>query len=124
VNADNLKSANKKQNKLANYRDMLLAWQRQRVTTYCGYILGFPDDTPASILADIETIKRELPLDILEFFCLTPLPGSADHQALFNQGAPLEPDLNRYDLEHVCTTHPRMTQAEWQRVYAQAWDSY
>ena len=124
VSADNLKSANKKQNKIANYRGMLLAWQRQRVTTYCGYILGFPDDTPASILRDIETIKRELPLDILEFFCLTPLPGSADHKALYQRGAPLEPDLNRYDLEHVCTTHPRMTKTEWQDIYRQAWDSY
>ncbi len=124
VSADNLKSANKKQNKIANYRGMLLAWQRQRVTTYCGYILGFPDDTPASILKDIETIKRELPLDILEFFCLTPLPGSADHLALYKQGAPLEPDLNVYDLEHVCTTHPRMTKSEWQGIYRQAWDSY
>jgi len=124
INPANLKSANKKQNKIANYRAMLLAWQRQRVTTYCGYILGFPDDTPQSILADIETIKRELPLDILEFFCLTPLPGSADHQALHAQGAPLDPDLNIYDLEHVCTTHPRMTKAQWQGVYRAAWDSY
>lgn len=124
VNADNLKAANKKQNKIANYRTMLLAWQRQRVTTYCGYILGFPGDTPESILADIETIQRELPLDILEFFCLTPLPGSVDHQQLVASGAPLDPDLNRYDLEHVCTTHPRMSAAEWQAVYAQAWDRY
>ena len=124
VNPDNLRSANKKQNKIENYRDMLLAWQRKRVTTYCGYILGFPDDTPERIRADIETIKRELPLDILEFFCLTPLPGSADHKALFEQGAPLDPDMNIYDLEHVCTTHPRMTKAQWQGIYREAWDLY
>ena len=124
VNPANLKSANKKQNKIGNYRDMLLAWQRQRVTTYCGYILGFPDDTPEGILNDIETIKRELPLDILEFFCLTPLPGSVDHKLLYEQGAPLDPDLNCYDLEHVCTTHPRMTKSEWQGIYRAAWDSY
>ncbi|WP_295386932.1 radical SAM protein [uncultured Thiodictyon sp.] len=124
VNPANLKSANKKQNKIANYRTMLLAWQYQRITTYCGYILGFPDDTPEGILADIETIKRELPLDILEFFCLTPLPGSVDHQTIHAQHGPLDPDLNIYDLEHVCTTHPRMTKAQWQGVYRAAWDSY
>lgn len=124
VNPDNLKSANKKQNKISNYRDMLLAWQRKRVTTYCGYILGFPDDTPERIRADIETIKRELPLDILEFFCLTPLPGSADHRALVEAGAPLEPDMNVYDLEHVCTTHPKMTKEQWQGIYREAWDLY
>ena len=46
--------------------------------TCAGYILGFPGDTKESILRDIEIIKRELPLDILELFILTPLPGSED----------------------------------------------
>jgi radical SAM superfamily enzyme YgiQ (UPF0313 family) len=124
IQADNLKSAKKKQNKIANYRDMLLAWQRQRVTTYCGYIIGFPEDTPERIRADIATIQRELPLDILELFCLTPLPGSADHQALHAARAELAADLNSYDLEHVCTTHPRMSEAEWQDIYREAWDLY
>lgn len=124
VNPENLKSANKKQNKIANYRDMLIAWQRKRVTTYCGYIIGFPADTPASVAADIETIKRELPLDILELFCLTPLPGSADHKALVERGVQLDPDMNIYDLEHVCTAHPKMTKAQWLGAYRDSWDSY
>ena len=124
INPDNLLAARKKQNKIGNYRDMLLAWQRKKVTTYCGYILGFPDDTPERILEDIETIKRELPLDILEFFCLTPLPGSADHKRLHALGEPLDPDMNIYDLEHVCTTHARMSKDEWLGIYRQAWDAY
>lgn len=124
VNPANLLAAKKKQNKIENYRDMLLAWQKKKVTTYCGYILGFPDDTPERILGDIETIKRELPLDILEFFCLTPLPGSADHKRLHAMGEPLDPDMNIYDLEHVCTTHPRMSKEEWQGIYRKAWDAY
>jgi hypothetical protein len=124
INPDNLVAAKKKQNKIENYREMLLAWQTKKVTTYCGYILGFPGDTPERILEDIETIKRELPLDILEFFCLTPLPGSADHKRLHAEGAPLDPDMNIYDLEHVCTTHPRMSKDEWQEVYRRAWDAY
>jgi radical SAM superfamily enzyme YgiQ (UPF0313 family) len=41
-----------------------------------GYILGFPTDTPETIARDIEIIKKELPIDIMEFLCLTPLPGS------------------------------------------------
>ena len=79
--------------------------------TWAGYILGFPTDTPESIARDIEIIKNELPIDILEFFCLTPLPGSEDHKKLYLNGVPMEPDMNKYDLEHVCTAHPRMSQA-------------
>ena len=43
---------------------------------------AFPTDTPESIVRDIKIIQRELPLDLLEFFCLTPLPGSEDHKRL------------------------------------------
>ena len=47
---------------------MLLEWKAVGIMTYAGYILGFPNDTPKSIRHDIEIIKQELPLDMLEFF--------------------------------------------------------
>ncbi|GAC1491456.1 MAG: hypothetical protein NVS2B11_16200 [Acetobacteraceae bacterium] len=124
INPANLLGAKKRQNKIAEYRKMLLAWKAQGILTLAGYILGFPGDTPDSIRHDIEVIKRELPIDILEFFCLTPLPGSEDHRGLWKQGAAMDPDLNKYDLEHVCADHPRMTRAEWQAIYLEAWSIY
>src|SRR6187399_2547268 len=79
INPDNLAAAKKKQNKITEYRKMLLAWKAQGIFIYAGYIIGFPSDTPDSIRRDIEIIQRELPLDLLEFNILTPLPGSEDH---------------------------------------------
>jgi len=124
INPDNLIGAKKRQNRITEYREMLLAWKSARVITYAGYILGFPNDTLASILHDIDVIKRELPVDLLKFFNLTPLPGSEDHLKLFRVGAPLDPDLNKYDLNHVCMPHPRMTKEEWQQAYKLAWQRY
>jgi len=124
INPDNLAGAKKKQNKITEYRDMLLAWKRAGVITYAGYILGFPNDTAASIMHDIDVIKRELPVDLLEFFYLTPLPGSEDHLKLHRAGAWLDPDLNKYDLNHICTTHPKMSCAEWDHAYKMAWQRY
>jgi len=124
INPDNLLGAKKRQNKITEYRQMLLAWKAVRVITYAGYILGFPNDTIESILHDIDVIKRELPVDLLEFFYLTPLPGSEDHLKLFRAGTPLDPDMNKYDLNHVCTAHPRMSHEEWDRVYRLAWQRY
>jgi hypothetical protein len=36
----------------------------------------------------------------------------------------MEADLNKYDLEHACTAHPRMTKTEWDAAYAGAWTRY
>jgi radical SAM superfamily enzyme YgiQ (UPF0313 family) len=121
INPDSLLGAKKRQNKITEYRRMLLAWKTRRVTTYAGYILGFPNDTPQSIRRDIEIIKRELPIDILEFFFLTPLPGSEDHKALWLKGTPVDADMNRYDLNHSCTAHPTMSREAWEEIYREAW---
>jgi radical SAM superfamily enzyme YgiQ (UPF0313 family) len=124
INPDNLGAAKKRQNKITEYRKMLLAWRGQGILTLAGYILGFPADTAETIRRDIAIIQKELPLDILEFFCLTPLPGSEDHQTLWKAGVPMDTDLNTYDLEHVCTAHPNMSPGEWQAIYHAAWSLY
>jgi radical SAM superfamily enzyme YgiQ (UPF0313 family) len=124
INPDNLKAVKKPQNKITEYRNMLLAWKAQGIFTYAGYILGMPADTPASIRRDIEIIQRELPLDMLEFFILTPLPGSEDHRTMWRNGAAMERDLNNYDLEHVVADHPIMSRAELQASYLEAWTLY
>ncbi|SCB56898.1 Radical SAM superfamily protein [Rhizobium aethiopicum] len=124
VNPDNLTAAKKNQNKITEYRKMLLAWKAQGIMTLAGYILGFPADTPDSIRRDIAIIQEELPLDVIEFFILTPLPGSEDHQVLWKKGVEMNGDLNIYDVEHVCTAHPRMSKQEWEDIYHEAWSLY
>ncbi|MEO8620222.1 MAG: radical SAM protein [bacterium] len=124
VNPDNLKAANKRHNKISEYREMLLECKRNGLMTWAGYIIGFPGDTRESVLRDIETIKRELPIDLLEFFFLTPLPGSVDHQRLVQTGVRMDEDLNKYDLNHVVTDHARMSKAEWEETYRLAWQTY
>ncbi|MEW9805583.1 radical SAM protein [Mesorhizobium sp. ZMM04-5] len=124
INPANLAAAKKRQNKITEYRKMLLAWKAQGILTIAGYILGFPADTAETIRRDIEIIKQELPIDLLEFFCLTPLPGSEDHQTLWRNGVAMDPDLNNYDVEHVCTAHARMSPQEWRDIYHEAWHLY
>ncbi len=124
INPEALKAAKKKQNQITEYQTMLDAWHAAGALTYAGYILGFPSDTPESILRDIKTIQDEIPIDILEFFILTPLPGSEDHKILHEKGVPLDSDMNHYDVVHVTTPHATMTDKEWLDIYHQAWHSY
>jgi radical SAM superfamily enzyme YgiQ (UPF0313 family) len=124
ISPDNLIAAKKKQNRITEYRTMLQAWKAVRAITYCGYIIGFPNDTPERVIRDIEIIKRELPVDFLEFFCLTPLPGSEDHQTLHRNGVWMDPDLNKYDAVQVTTGHPLMSAQEWRETYRRAWKTF
>lgn len=124
INPDSLLGASKRQNKITDYRAMLLAWKKVGIVTYCGYILGFPGDTQESILHDIEIIKKELPVDLLEFFYLTPLPGSADHKRLHENGIAMDADLNKYDLNHAVTAHAKMSKENWEETYRKAWKTY
>ena len=124
INPESLLGASKRQNKITDYRQMLLAWKKVGIVTYCGYILGFPGDTQETILHDIEIIKRELPVDLLEFFYLTPLPGSEDHKKLHEAGVAMDADLNKYDLNHAVTAHPKMSRRDWEKTYRAAWENY
>jgi hypothetical protein len=103
---------------------MLLAWKAQGIFVYAGYILGFPGETPETIRRDIEIIQRELPLDLLEFNILTPLPGSEDHKVLWSKAVDMDADLNKYDLEHTVMDHPKMTRETLDAVYQEAWQLY
>src|SRR5262245_699113 len=124
INAANLIAAKKRQNKITEYRKMLQAWKNVGAITTAGYILGFPFDTPESIREDIEIIKKELPLDILEFFILTPLPGSEDHKVLWHKREWMHTDMNIYDGEHAVSHHPKMSKVAWEDIYRTAWTAY
>lgn len=124
INPDTLKDIGKRQNRIEDYREMLMAWRKARVITYAGYIIGFPNDTYESVMKDLEIIKHNLPIDLMEFTILTPLPGSEDHRCLYTDGVWMEPDLNRYDAEHTTIHHQRMSHEEWMRAYHAAWESF
>jgi radical SAM superfamily enzyme YgiQ (UPF0313 family) len=124
INPKNLVGARKNQNKITEYRQMLIDWKRAGVMIFCGYIIGFPNDTRESILNDVRIIQRELPIDIMEYTCLTPLPGSQDHREMYEANLPMDPDLNRYDVNHVTIPHPLMSREEWESAYADVWTNY
>jgi radical SAM superfamily enzyme YgiQ (UPF0313 family) len=124
INPDNLVHMKKNQNRITEYRKMFQAWKEAGIVTYAGFIMGLPGDTPETIKRDIRIIQKELPVDVLEFTMLTPLPGSEDHKVLHEKGVWMDPDLNKYDLETVTVKHPKMSPEEWQQTYRDMWTWY
>ncbi|MAE67321.1 MAG: radical SAM protein [Phycisphaeraceae bacterium] len=124
VNAENLKSAGKPQNRVGEYRALIDAWSAHHVATHAGYILGFPGDTYESIMRDVETLKQQVRVDRVSFFILTPLPGSVTHLRMVEAGKPTDEDFNRYDTFHVVTDHESMSRSQWERAYRDAWTRF
>ncbi len=124
VNPENLAGAGKHQNKIEEFRGMMLDWKRHPVVIICAYIVGFPNDTTESIRRDVEFLKRELPIDLVYFTMMQPLPGSKDHQRLMENGVWMDPDMNKYDTTQPVMEHPKMTKQELQEAYLDAWQHF
>lgn len=121
---DNLAAASKGQNKVHQMRDMLMTWKRAGMVLFPAIIIGLPNDTPERVAEDIRVLQDELPVDIVEFFLLTPLPGSADHRKMVADGVAMDADLNRYGSMYAVMDHPKMTRTEWDALFWRCWRDY
>lgn len=124
VNDNNLQAAGKKQNTREDYRNLIQAYRDAEIATHVGYILGFPFDTPESIKEDLKCLTEEIEVDMASFFVMTPLPGSRDHLQLLQDGAPLDPDYNRYDSIHETMPYPNFEKGELIASYQEAWETF
>jgi hypothetical protein len=124
INPKNLKATGKGQNRVQDYKDMIMAWHNAKIDTHIAYIIGFPFDSPASVPEDIERLKRDLQVEQVSFFMLTPIPGSRDHENMVHAGEWMDPDLNKYDSFHETMLHPNFKPGEWYATYRKAWESF
>jgi radical SAM superfamily enzyme YgiQ (UPF0313 family) len=124
INPESIKDAGKGQNKVADYRNLIEAWHRAKVSTHVGYIIGFPHDSEASVQSDVEKLMEEVQPHRASFFMLTPLPGSRDHKNMVDAGAPMDSDYNTFDSFHETMPHPLMKDGSWTRAYQRAWASF
>ncbi len=124
LNPESLADGNKRQNRVEDYADLVAAWHRAGILTHVGYIIGFPHDDVVSVRGDLKALQEVIRPDLAAFFMLTPLPGSADHLKMWQDGTELEQDWNLYDTFHPVVDHPRMSRDEWFGLYREAWSTF
>ncbi|HEY3380803.1 MAG TPA: radical SAM protein [Vicinamibacterales bacterium] len=124
IRDDNLDAGGKRQNKAADYREMIATWHEVGVVCHVGYIIGFPHDTYERVMEDVRTLRDDLLVDQASFFVLTPLPGSEDHRRACLTGVAMDPDYNQFDSFRPTTPHPLMSPSEWMRAYRDAWTEF
>ena len=119
----NLEFSEAKHRVLEKYRRVVDNWHNAGLAVHCGYMLGFPYDTPES--------GREAALDLIEvgvdlasFFIVTPLPGTEDHIKAVEEGKITDWDFNWYDSDHVVSQHPTMTAEEVLKAYRDAYRTF
>ena len=118
VNRKNLRSQEKFQNQVTEYKDLVAHCHSLGITCQAGYILGLPFDTPASLKEDIAELQNMM-FDAASFYILSPLPGSKDHQRWWKEGRWMDPDFNTYDSAHVAVAPDGMTREELMDVVPQ-----
>ncbi|MFH0792672.1 MAG: radical SAM protein [bacterium] len=124
IEEDNLAAAGKRQNKVADYVQMIETFSEREIQCHVGYIIGFPNDTPERIRKNVHTLIHEVKVDMASFFMLTPLPGSADHVRMAKAGEWMSDDYNAYDSFHATTHHPHMNAEQWYNTYLECWDTF
>jgi radical SAM superfamily enzyme YgiQ (UPF0313 family) len=124
LNPKNLEAVGKTQNKSGDYKELIAAWRRVKVSTHAAYIFGFPFDTPESIQEDVRKLQNELGVEQASFFMLTPIPGSRDHMRMIQEGEYTHPDLNDYDSFHETIRHPNFAPGELAKAYRKAWKDF
>jgi radical SAM superfamily enzyme YgiQ (UPF0313 family) len=119
----NLELSEAKKRVIEKYRRVVDNWHRAGIAVHCGYMIGFPHDTPDS--------GREAALDLIEvgvdlasFFIVTPLPGTEDHIKAVEEGTITDWDFNWYDSDHMVFRHPTMTAEEVLKAYRDAYTTF
>ena len=105
------------------YRRVCRNWHRHGVAVHCGYMIGFPFDEPESGKQAARWLL-DIGVDLASFFVVTPLPGTEDHDKAVREGTIADSDFNQYDSQHMVSRHPRMTVAQVERAYREAYRAF
>lgn len=125
LNLKNLVNSGKNQNKIEDYQTLIKTYRSYEISTHCGYIIGFDEDTYENVIHnDLEKLINDIQPDQASFFMMTPLPGSADHKKWKAENRQMDSDFNRYDSFHDAMEHPLMKREEWFQSYKDAWKKF
>ena len=116
-----LKSANKRQNKVAYYKECIAAIHSRGIAVMAGFIAGFDGDTPADIIAMADRLY-EIGVDVPFLSILTPYKGTALYNELEDQGRLLpERGWNFYNGYNVAFQPQNMAPQELLQAHRQLW---
>jgi hypothetical protein len=118
-----LLAAHKAQNYPELYGEIVRLCRQHRIITHFSNILGFPDDTEASIQEHVDALRAMQP-DCASFYILTPIPGTQQYDDFKAAGWITERNMDRFDA--TCTTwrHPHIPAEQLSRLLFKSYQRF
>ena len=114
LHQDKLDDINKKEG-TEDVLETVRLLQKYGLGTVGYYMIGFPEDTKASLKTDIRDLAN-LKLDITQICIMTPLPQTKLWDELDEGYGIFEKDWHRFDMKHLVWNHPNIPPAEMEEV--------
>ncbi|MCB1864071.1 MAG: radical SAM protein [Chromatiales bacterium] len=115
-----LKAAHKYHNHPETYRSIIEQCAAAGIRAHYSNIIGFPQDTPASIAEHLEALRGLAP-KVVSFYILTPIPGTEQYEEFRRDGLIWETNMDRFDGGCPTWHHPNMSTRE---LETQMYDAY
>lgn len=110
-----LLAAHKTQNHPSMYGDIVKLCRKNRIISHFSNIVGFPEDTAASIREHLRVLC-EIDPDAGSFYILCPIPGTEQYGEFLAKGLITEANLDRFDTQTATWRHPNLSPAELQNL--------
>jgi radical SAM superfamily enzyme YgiQ (UPF0313 family) len=106
-----LLGASKNHNHPEHYGEIVRLCAEHQIGSHFSTIIGFPEDTRASIRAQLRALRGLAP-DLASFYVLTPCPGTEQYEDFRRRRLITEADLDRFDGTCPTWRHPHLEAAE------------
>ncbi|WAM36948.1 B12-binding domain-containing radical SAM protein [Caldicellulosiruptor acetigenus] len=113
VSQASLQEANKYQNQVTRYREVISTFHKYGILVEAGMVTGF-DNEDTSIFPQTFEMLMDIGVDLVSFKILTPYPGTEFFKEMEQAGRILTYNWELYDGEHVTYQPARMTPEELQ----------
>lgn len=108
---ETLKQVNKFHNQPDKYQEIVHLCRDAGIDSHFSNIIGFPNDSQASIQEQLKTIQLLNP-DVSSFYILTPVPGTEQYIDYKAKDLLFEQNIDRYDTTNLTWKHPTISSEE------------
>lgn len=111
LNEPSLSAVHKKQNKVAEYKELFEKLKERGILTFTGMMLALDEDTPAYYQSLPKKLDDIDPSSILLSISI-PIPGTPFHRQVESEGRLVDKDLSHYEGDHLVFKPRRVTEED------------